>query len=252
MAQGYIKFYRSLEDWEWIDDPVMFYFWGRILLMANWESKRWHGEEVERGSFITSLSNLSERLHLSVQQIRTCLARLQDNKQIVVSATNKRTKITICKYDDYQGCATNEQQTNNKQDNNPTTTTKEVYNTSDTNVSSYYIQEDKKQAVERLYALYPTKCPVLQRSTGKSTKDKEKLARLLKQYSEEELAYKINRYVKESTEQTSYIKNFSTFLNNLPDYSESNAETTTQKEQTPKQTSKFKFGAGGLLSGLEY
>ena len=129
---------------------------------------------------------------------------------------------------------------------------KEEYNTSDTKVSSYSIQENKKEAAARLYALYPTKCPVLQRSTGKSSKDKEKLERLLKDYTEEELAYKINRYVKECTEQTSYIKNFSTFLNNLPDYSESNAETTTEKVQTPKPTSKFKFGAGGLLSGLEY
>ena len=145
MNQGYIKLFRSIEDWEWIDEPVMFYFWGRILLMANWEEKRWHGEVVERGSFITSLSNLSEHLHLSVQQVRTCLSRLQFNKQIYLDSTNKRTKVTICKYEDYQGCVTNEQQTNNTQANKRTTTTKEVYNTSDTKVSSYSIQEEKKK-----------------------------------------------------------------------------------------------------------
>ena len=137
MKAGYIKLYRSLEDWEWIDDPVMFYFWGRILLMANWEDKRWHGELIERGSFVTSLSNLSGTLNLSVQQVRTCLARLKSNKQISIDSTNKRTKVTICKYEDYQGCSTNEQQTNNTPANNPTTTTKEVYNT------SYSIQEEK-------------------------------------------------------------------------------------------------------------
>ena len=144
--------FRSIEDWEWIDDPVMFYFWGRILLMANWEDKRWHGEVIERGSFVTSLSGLSERLNLSVQQVRTCISRLQSNKQIVTDSTNKRTKVTISKYEDYQGCVTNEQQTNNTPANNPTTTTKEEYNynTSDTNVSSYSnsIQEEKKKKEE--------------------------------------------------------------------------------------------------------
>lgn len=149
MNTGHIKLHRSIEEWEWIDDPVMFYFWVRILLMANWEDRRWHGEVIERGSFVCSLSGLSKRLNLSIQQVRTCLSRLQSNKQIFTDSTNKRTKVTICKYDDYQGWPTNEQQTNNTPANNPTTTTKEEYNynTSDTNVSSYSnsIQEEKKE-----------------------------------------------------------------------------------------------------------
>lgn len=149
MNTGHIKLHRSIEEWEWIDEPVMFYFWVRILLMANWEDRRWHGEVIERGSFVCSLSGLSEKLNLSIQQVRTCLSRLQSNKQIITDSTNKRTKVTICKYADYQGCLTNEQQTDNTPANNPTTTTKEEYNynTSDTNVSSYSnsIQEEKKE-----------------------------------------------------------------------------------------------------------
>lgn len=156
---GHIKLHRSIEEWEWIDEPVMFYFWVRILLMANWEDKRWHGEVIERGSFVTSLSGLSERLNLSVQQVRTCISRLQSNKQIVTDSTNKRTKVTICKYEDYQGCATSEQQTNNTQANKPTTTTKEEYNTSDTKVSSYSIQEEKKKKKEEDTPVSSEKAP---------------------------------------------------------------------------------------------
>ena len=41
---------------------------------------------------------------------------------------------------------------------------------------------------------------------------------LLRTNTEEKLAGIIKRYIKESTEQKSYVKNFATFLNNIPDY----------------------------------
>ena len=142
--RGHIKLFRSIEEWEWIDDPMMFYFWVRLLLMANWEDKCWHGEVIKRGSFVTTIAGLSKQMHVSVQQVRTFLSRLKDNKQIVTTSTNKATYVTICKYEDYQGDVTNEKQTNNTLFNKRTTQTKEEYNTSDTNVSSYSIQEEKK------------------------------------------------------------------------------------------------------------
>jgi hypothetical protein len=73
-------------------------------------------------------------------------------------------------------------------------------------------------AVDRVYSLYPTKCPISGRATGKSSKDKVIIERLLKSVPEKNLADIIKRYIKESIEQQSYIKNFSTLLNNLPDY----------------------------------
>lgn len=74
-------------------------------------------------------------------------------------------------------------------------------------------------AVDRIYSLYPTKCPVSGRATGKSYKDKVKLESLLKGgHTEEELSDIIERYVKDCIRDKSYIKNFQTFLNNLPDY----------------------------------
>ena len=140
MAGGHILIPRTIEDWEWFDDKTMFYVWIRLILMANWEDKRWHGEAVEKGSFITSISGLSNTLGISVRQARTCIDRLIEDKLIVIETTNKRTKITICNYESYQGYATNKRQTNDKQDVKKTTTTK-VYDTSDTKVSSYPIQE---------------------------------------------------------------------------------------------------------------
>ena len=152
MKTGYVKIFRSIEDWEWIDDPVMFYFWGRILLMANWEDRRWRGEVVERGSFITSLSGLSDKLGLSIKQIRTCLRRLEMGKEIVTQGASKGTKVTICKYEYYQGYESSEGQAKGTIEGKQRATTKEEYNynTSDTNVSSYSnsIQEEKKKKEE--------------------------------------------------------------------------------------------------------
>lgn len=77
-----------------------------------------------------------------------------------------------------------------------------------------------KEAVERIYALYPTKCPVSGRATGKSAKDKTKIARLLSVNTEEVLTEAIKRYLEESINTKTYIKNFGTFLNNIPDFGE--------------------------------
>lgn len=145
-------------EWRWFDDAVMLSFWLHILLMANWKDKEWHNKTIKRGSFITTVSSLSAHLELSTQQVRTCLERLRAGGEIKTATTNTHTLITICKYDDYQSPVTNEQQTNNKptineeQTNNKRITTtkeyKEEYNTSDTNVSSYSIQEGKKEKKE--------------------------------------------------------------------------------------------------------
>ena len=71
--------------------------------------------------------------------------------------------------------------------------------------------------VESLYSLYPSKCPKRNMGTGKSSNDKKKLESLLKTMPKEELEFTIKSYVEESLRNDSFLKNFSTLLNNLPD-----------------------------------
>lgn len=71
--------------------------------------------------------------------------------------------------------------------------------------------------VEYLYSLYPSKCPKRNMGTGKSSNDKKKLESLLKTMPKEELEFTIKSYVEESLRNDSFLKNFSTLLNNLPD-----------------------------------
>lgn len=123
--KGWIKLHRRIIDWEWFGSPSTLSLWIHILFMANWEDKKWQGQTIKRGSFITSLQHLSQETGLSIQQTRSSLNNLEKTNEITRTSTNKYTVILVNKYDDYQVVdnkqITNEQQTNNKR----TTTTKE-------------------------------------------------------------------------------------------------------------------------------
>lgn len=73
-----------------------------------------------------------------------------------------------------------------------------------------------KAIIDSIYSLYPTKCSIRNASNGKCEKNKEQIKKLLDKYSEAELKTIIENYVKNCTATKTYMKNFTTFLNNLP------------------------------------
>ena len=73
-------------------------------------------------------------------------------------------------------------------------------------------------AIDKVYKAYPTKCIITGRSSGKSSKDKERIRRLLRKNTKEKLVSTIEKDIEDCKENKVYMKNFSTFLNNLPDY----------------------------------
>lgn len=75
-----------------------------------------------------------------------------------------------------------------------------------------------KSDINAVYSSYPTRCIVTFRNLGKSASDKEKIARLLKDKTKDELILTIQRYVEDCKRDKVYMKNFGTFLNNLPEY----------------------------------
>lgn len=78
--------------------------------------------------------------------------------------------------------------------------------------------------VDRMYDLYPSRCPKRNASTGKSHKDKERIKRLLKIYTQEEIEQVIKDEV-DNNYSINYMKNFSTFLNNFPEPTKKQVET---------------------------
>ena len=81
--------------------------------------------------------------------------------------------------------------------------------------------------INKIYNIYPAKCPFRNVSTGKTKKNKDKIKTLLNDYSVDELETTIKTYIAECVQSKTYLKNFSTFLNNLPDYSQSEQEIKT-------------------------
>lgn len=82
--------------------------------------------------------------------------------------------------------------------------------------SSTKKKKEYDEFVERMYALYPTKCPIRGATLGKSYKDKERILKLLRQYTEDEIESVFKNEIEEKYGKH-YMQNFSTFLNNFPD-----------------------------------
>lgn len=75
---------------------------------------------------------------------------------------------------------------------------------------------EEDEFVERMYSLYPSRCPKRATSLGKTKKDKDRIRKLLKYYSMDEIERVFKHEIEEKYEKQ-YMQNFSTFLNNFPD-----------------------------------
>ena len=77
--------------------------------------------------------------------------------------------------------------------------------------------EAPEEDVEEIYDAYPTRDPRNgNRSLGKCAKDKQRIRVLLRQYTKEDILLAIESEIKENEDAGKWLKNFSTFLNNLP------------------------------------
>lgn len=138
---SYIKLDRKMLEWKWLDVPEMVSLWIYILLKANYGASEWHDDVFEEGTFPTSISKLSEATGLTTKQVRTCLERLKKTGEIVMDSNNRFTKITVCKWSEYQG--------NGKQEDKPKATKRQ----SDGNQRAT-LKEDIKEDIKEEQEVY--------------------------------------------------------------------------------------------------
>lgn len=129
--QGFIKIYRKMLDWEWIKKPNDLALLIHCLLKANWKDGKFEGIIIERGSFATSLKNLSEESGLTIRQVRTSLNHLISTNTLTNKSYSNFRVITVNNYNSYQVSdkeigkqATSKRQTSDKQ----ATTIEEIKN----------------------------------------------------------------------------------------------------------------------------
>lgn len=102
---GFILLYRSILNWEWYGDKNTTLLFFHLLLTVNYMPGEWQGRQVEVGQRITSLSKLSQEIHMTIKEIRTGLKHLQQTGEVTCEATRQYTVITIKNYEKYQSRA---------------------------------------------------------------------------------------------------------------------------------------------------
>lgn len=156
--EGFIKLYRKMLEWGWYDDGPTKDVFIHLLLIASYEDKFYRGIPLERGQVVTTVKEMSVKLGLTTQQIRTALGKLISTNEVTKNATSKFTVYTINNYADYQAInkdsnnpATNEQQTSNKPSNTKKVRSKEIPPIPPTGVDADF------PSFDRFWAAYPKK-----------------------------------------------------------------------------------------------
>lgn len=102
ISSGWIKLHRLILDWPLWHDPKTSHLFLYCLLRANPSPRLVNGFSVPRGSFITSLTTLAADTGLSVQNVRTALAKLAAAGTLNICSNNRFSLVTVCRYDRYQ------------------------------------------------------------------------------------------------------------------------------------------------------
>lgn len=119
MDGGFIKIDRGILDWEWYSDINTTRLFIHLILKANWKDGRFQGQEIKRGSFVTSYPKLAEETELTVNQVRTSLSKLKSTGEITVKSQSKFSVITVKNYCLYQDISqANHSQTTDKPQTN--------------------------------------------------------------------------------------------------------------------------------------
>lgn len=166
--EGWISLYRKFMNWQWYKDSNVKAVFIHLLLSANHKDEQWNNKIVKRGQLITSREHLSKATGLSIQQIRTCLTKLESTNEIEIHTTNKYTLITILKYDIYQKNI-DEQSTSNSTDISTDTLTSKKDSISTNKNTLENIENKEKQKTDNKISTNKNNDTSTNKTTNKST-----------------------------------------------------------------------------------
>lgn len=101
-TNGYIHLHRSILAWNYHNNPVMFTVWAHLIMLAEYEDREQDGITIHRGELLVSQQWLAEYIGISEKQLRLCLQKLEEGKEITKKRACGKTLVSILKYNDYQ------------------------------------------------------------------------------------------------------------------------------------------------------
>lgn len=99
---GHICIDRRILEWEWYKKSNTKCLFLHCLLKANWKDGKFENHIIPRGSFVSSVPNLSAETGLTVSRVRTALNHLKATGELTVTRYPKYSVITVNNYYKYQ------------------------------------------------------------------------------------------------------------------------------------------------------
>ena len=99
---GFIKVHRRMIEWGWYSDPNTKALFLHLLLVATFKDGEYMGYKLKPGDAVVGFKSLSETLGMSVKQVRTAMAHLEQTGEITRKATNRFSIVSIANWESYQ------------------------------------------------------------------------------------------------------------------------------------------------------
>ena len=100
---SFIKLDRNILRWRHYTSANVFQVFVYLLITANYKDRVIDGIEVRRGQCLTTYKEMAAVHKLSLQKIRTVIAKLKETGEIEIKRRSRGQLITLLNYDTYQG-----------------------------------------------------------------------------------------------------------------------------------------------------
>ena len=98
----FIKLDRNILYWRWFQNSKILHVFLWLLLKANIKDGFFEKDTIQRGSLATSNASIAQGCGLTIDNVRTALANLEETGEITRKSRNHYQVITINNYELYQ------------------------------------------------------------------------------------------------------------------------------------------------------
>jgi len=98
----FVKLDRNIINWRWFQNSKILHVFLWLLLKANIKEGHFEKDTIGRGSLVTSNAHIAQACGLTIDNVRTALANLENTGEITRVIRNRYQIITVSNYEAYQ------------------------------------------------------------------------------------------------------------------------------------------------------